>query len=240
MKKAIQKEKIVDIFGLLSYVLVMFSCFLPFLKYATLAGYRTIDYFQVNGKLILLFSALAIILVFIKEFNYLFLCFGLSLGIFIYDISLGLVSVVEEKTNGYNYETGFYLLLIGLIMNLLFIVLKRKSVFFGSYDRKKETVSNNVLINGSFDEADEIVQIDEDEIIELDEQMKRDIENKIEQIKFKNEYGMDDGIEIIDDIMFDEEIPYEKQSPFKLCDKCGMQISSSEKKCPVCGNIFQR
>lgn len=239
MKKAILREKIVDVFGLLSYVMVMFSCFLPFLKYATLTGNKTIDYFQGNGKLILLFSALAIILVFIKEFNYLFLCLGLSVGIFIYDITLGLVAVVEEKTNGYNYETGFYLLLIGLVMNLLFIVLKRKSVFFGSYNNDKESISNNVLINGSFAD-DEVELIDEEEIIELDEQMKKDIENKIEQIKFKNEYGLDDDIEIIDDITFEETKPYEKYSPFKLCQKCGMQIGSSEKTCPVCGNKFER
>ena len=238
MKKAILREKIVDIFGLFSYVMVMFSCFLPFLKYATLTGNRTIDYFQGNGKLILLFSILAIVLVFIKEFNYLFLCFGLSVGIFIYDVTLGLVSVVEEKTSGYNYETGFYLLLVGLIMNLLFIALKRKSVFFGSDDRKKESVTNNVLINGSFDDDDEIIEIDEEEIIELDEQMKKDIETKIEQIKIKNAYGLDDNIEIIED---DEESkPYEKYSPFKLCDKCGMQINSEDKKCPVCGNNFER
>lgn len=237
MQKAILREKIVDIFGLFSYIIVMFSCFLPFLKYATLTGNRTIDYFQGNGKLILLFSALAIVLVFIKEFNYLFLCLGLSTGIFIYDITLGLVTVVEEKTNGYNYETGFYLLLAGLIMNLLFIALKRKSIFFGTDEGRKESAINNALINGSF-EDDEIIEIDEEEIIDIDEQMKKDIENKIEQIKFKHEYGLEDDIEIIED---DDDVKtYESYSPFKLCDKCGMQINSTDKKCPVCGNVFER
>lgn len=128
MIKKRKQFQIINLLGIIAYLLMATSCFLPFLNYTTLTSTETITYFQSNGKMILAFSLLAIFAIIINKFKYTFMCLGFSIGIYAYDITFGLLDVVREKTTVYSLQYGFYLLAVGMFINLIYIYLKKKSL----------------------------------------------------------------------------------------------------------------
>lgn len=175
MKQKRSIFQIVDILGIMAYALTATSCFLPFLNYTTLTSTETITYFQSNGKLVLAFAILAILVIIIKRFKYTFICLGLSIGIYAYDIVLGLLAVVRQKTTVYNLRYGFYLLAIGMLMALIYIFLKKKSLDH-EYEKqfKVEEINENVASNDVISKEDNNLeeQINVDSIQSFNPQMQ--------------------------------------------------------------------
>lgn len=186
MKQKRSIFQMVDILGIMAYALTATSCFFPFLNYTTLTSTETITYFQSNGKLVLAFAILAILVIIIKRFKYTFICLGLSIGIYAYDIILGLLAIVRQKTTVYNLRYGFYLLAIGMFMGLIYIFLKKKSL-----DREYEKQFKVEEINENVDPTDVTSHEDNN----LEEKNNVDgIESFNPQMQLLEGYQFDDSI----------------------------------------------
>lgn len=228
------KFRLIDVVSILGYILVIASCFLPLVKYTTITGTEEILYYQANGILLIIFSALAILALLLKRFAYTFICLGLSIGVLLYDLIFGLFSVLREKTDSYQLGYAFYFIVIGMIINLLYIVLKKKDID-KQYDRYLEEKDN--------DSSDKVI---EEEIIdqiieesEINDNSNLDIDSNKEEIEILSIFDTIPSVtnEAIEDINEFENTNVEHPL-YKLCPDCGMQISYADEKCPVCGKQF--
>lgn len=315
MDKKHEIFKIVDILGIIAYALMAASCFLPFLNYTNLTNTETITYFQSNGKMVLVFSLLAILVIIIKKFRYTFICLGLSIGIYTYDIIFGLLAVVRQKTTVYSLRYGFYLLAVGMFISLVYIFLKKKSLdreyekqfkiegthedivsepndsennikheengivdnaqslnpqmqLLGGYQIDWQTSESGNIPNNTEVEKTEMVaeekELSFDDIDLLEESPYEIDSSETEEIKpslgevlepvadVKNEEIIENPISIFNDtpnmdmgdsaqtnLEYNQPIKRkEVKSPYKLCNRCGMQIDSKAEQCPVCGQYF--
>lgn len=320
MDKKHKTFKVVDILGIIAYALMAASCFLPFLNYTNFTNTETITYFQSNGKMVLAFSLLAIIVIIIKKFKYTFICLGLSIGIYAYDIIFGLLAVVRQKTTVYSLRYGFYLLAVGMFISLVYIFLKKKSLDreyekqfevvnmpdditseidlnevadsdvgitnsdtiqnsnpqiqlldgyqFNKQELDEEHIPSDTVIENEKLFIEETAPIEEKELsfddIDLLESPDETYNNEAEEIR----PSLGEVLEPIEDVRDENivetpisifnEIPNmdirdtdglnteniqpikrkETKSPYKLCDRCGMQIDSEAEQCPVCGKYF--
>lgn len=256
------KFKLIDILGILSYLLMAGSCFLPFLNYKTLTSVETITYFQGNGKLIFGFSLLAILFLILKFFKYTFMCLGLTIGVLIYDVTFGLLEVVREKTTVYGLRYGFYLIATGMIINLIYIIV-RILIITKEYNKQYESDNHDSKNNSSIEildieefgdipnqslseeKKDFIEPIDVQEMIAIEtEKNKEETDEKVNTLSIFNDFPDIDMVntelkakERENDV---QKTSYSSEPPslYKLCDNCGMQISYSDDICPVCGKQF--
>lgn len=180
-----KKNKLLDFLGILGNLLIAISCFLPFIDYATLAGIKTITYFQANGKMLLVFSVLAILLIIVKKFKYIVICLGLSIGILLYDAGFGLLEVVGEKTTTYSLKYGFYFIIIGIIINLVYIILKIKTM------------------NRLYNEQNNISEANSQIIDEIGNDQKNN--DKLEKKKVDNNIDVNPQTKLLDGYQFDNE-----------------------------------
>lgn len=228
------KFRLIDIVSILGNILIIASCFLPFVKYTTITGTEEILYYQANGVLLIIFSALAILALLLKRFSYTFICLGLSIGVLLYDLIFGLFSVLREKTDSYQLGYAFYLIIVGMFINLIYIVLKKKDIDkqYDSYlEENNDNSSDNVI------EEEIIVQTIEEP--KTNDNLNTDIDSNKEEIEILSIFDTIPSVtnETIEDINEFENINVE-QPLYKLCPSCGMQISYTDEDCPVCGKHF--
>lgn len=180
-----KKNKLLDFLGILSNLLIAIGCFLPFIDYTTLVGIKTITYFQANGKILLVFSVLAILLIIIKKFKYIVICLGLSIGILLYDVGFGLLEVVGEKTTTYSLKYGFYFIIVGIIINFVYIILKIKT------------------INHLYNENNNISEANSQLIDEVGNEQKNN--DKLEKKKVDNNIDVNPQTKLLDGYQFDND-----------------------------------
>lgn len=256
------KFKLIDILGILAYLLMAGSCFLPFLDYTTLTSVETITYFQGNGKLILGFSLLAILFIVLKFFKYTFMCLGLTIGVLIYDVTFGLLEVVREKTTVYGLRYGFYLIAVGMVINLVYVIIKNLVItkeynkqyendnYINKNNESIEILDINEVNNSQAQLLDDnedgfIEPIDAEEMIAIEtESNKTEIEEEVKPLSIFSDIPDFEMLntELEDNKIEDDvKIPsYSSEPPplYKLCNSCGMQINYSDDVCPVCGKQF--
>ena len=263
MNDKYSKFKLIDILGIAAYALMAGSCFLPFLNYTTLTNVETITYFQGNGKLILGFSILGILLIILRFFKYTFMCLGLTIGVLIYDVTFGLIDVVKSKTTVYGLRYGSYLIALGMIINLIYVIVK---ILIITKEYNKQYKNENYQINGANDKFqvslestlayndndfnDDYVSSEDISSIDAEELLIIEAETKKEEFEEKNvSLSIFSDIPDIGLINTEENKTIEEQKEikkysddppplYKLCDSCGMQINYSDDICPVCGKQF--
>lgn len=268
MDKKNTKSKLIDLLGITAYLLMAASCFLPFLNYTTLTSVETITYFQGNGKLIFGFSLLAVLFVILKFFKYTFMCLGLTIGVLIYDVTFGLLDVVRQKTTVYGLRYGFYLIVLGMVVNFIYIIIKM--IFISKHynkqyeadnDLKESVIYDNVnndfldnpqmqLLNGYTIDNEIEEDIDEEGIPSIDAEELLVLENEMKKEEITKPLSIFSDIPDIDLVNIDTDSneiqsankilsdSYEPKPLYKLCDNCGMQINYSDEVCPVCGKHF--
>lgn len=246
----------VDVLGIIAYIIIVISCFLPFLEYTTVMGSSELIYFQGNGKILLVVSILATVLIFFKKFKFIVICLGLSIGIFAYDIVFGLLKVAREITNDQTLKIGFFLIVLGLVINLVYVIIKIKKGYQDTsieIDRDDEDLMEEEVpvINDYEDNFENIskMEISMGSVDEIEENINNDIEVLEVEIDRNNTEQSDISIfSATPDLDFNsdyssgyEEIKIENKNSsfkYKICPRCGMQMDYDNNKCNVCGNEF--